>query len=109
MTPDPQILEIPRGRAWAETWRMAEDDGTAIDLTGMSFAFEVRPSTEGEPAITGTATVADAAGGEVELSLSESQVGQLSGERACHWLLTATDPLGATQEARGTVWLLDDL
>jgi len=101
----PEIVKLPTGIDWEETWGMAEADGTAIDLTGYSYVFEIREK-DGATVTTGTATVSDAAAGQITLSLTAAQIAALAG-RILQWALIETDSNDKDTAFTGAVEIVD--
>jgi hypothetical protein len=108
MEPEADLIEIPRGRAWAETWSYLDEDDEAIDLTGCTGELHVRAKANGEPLVIGTWTPTEETG-EAELEISEEDVALLDGHRVLHWVLLVTDSLGEVDDARGVVRMIDDI
>lgn len=106
MEAEPRSIQMPRGRAWEETWGHQDDDSVDIILTGMTGELLVSASTAGGVLATGTWTPT-ATAGEAELVLTEEQVALFDEHRVLHWVLLITDTLGEVHEARGTIYMLD--
>jgi hypothetical protein len=106
MEAEPRSIQLPRGRAWEETWSHLDEDDAAIDLTGMTGELEISASTAGGVLATGTWTPT-ATMGQALLELTEEQVATMAAHRVGHWTLRVTDTLGAIHEARGTIYMLD--
>lgn len=106
MEAEPRSIQLPRGRAWEETWSHLDEDDAAIDLTGMTGELEISASTAGGVLATGTWTPT-ATAGQALLALTEEQVATMAEHRVGHWTLRVTDTLDAIHEARGTIYMLD--
>ena len=111
MDPEPQTLRIRRGRAWSETWAMADDENERPNLTGATASLEIFAASGTLPLVTATAVVSEATSGDdkgtVALSLTLSQVAELDDIRVAHWFFQLTDSLGKVHDCDGPVWMTD--
>jgi len=68
----PRPLDIPlqRNEDYAATWKLADETGTAIDLTGWSFSLDIRdPLNNATLIASGVVSIPDPVGGEVQIKI----------------------------------------
>jgi hypothetical protein len=76
-----------------------------LGLSGASIAFYKKASPDAaDPAATGTWTVTDAAGGEADLTLTDSDVGA----KGTYWYRVDVTKGGATNTARAGYFIVKD-
>lgn len=78
MKPAKLDIDIAQGETWVLTVTLAEDDGTAIDISGGSGQCQIRTQPGGQVLASPTVTVTDGAAGEFELSLTYTQTAALA-------------------------------
>lgn len=104
-------IELQRNATFARQFALTDDTGAALDLTGATFAFDVkaRAGDPDPPLASATVTVVNAAGGLVKVVLAGSLFAAIDGDYEAVRL--AYDFIGtqagiSTVLARGTLTLL---
>lgn len=113
MEPEDSQIVIPRGRAWSETWRLADDANAPAVLSGCTASLSIAAATGSAVSEDAAVSVNEAGegeegAGEVSFALTAEQVASFAADRVLHWLFKLTDTLGTVHEARGTVLMEDD-
>jgi hypothetical protein len=65
-------IAVQRNEAYTGTWTISDDDGVAIDLTGMTLAMQIRQGTTQTLVQAATIEVTDAAAGEITVTVDAS-------------------------------------
>jgi hypothetical protein len=62
-------IAVQRNEAYQGTWNISDEDGVAINLTGMTVALQIREPTTQTLVQAGTIEVTDAAAGEITVTI----------------------------------------
>lgn len=73
---------------------LADDEVTPLDLTGRTYTWSIAPDRGKTPVLTGSAVVVDAAAGEVQINLTDTQTATLTEGRYAYDLV---EFVGATE------------
>lgn len=75
-------IQLERNGTYQTAWSVADDEGTAIDVTGWAFALDVKYAAgEPDPPIaSATITVVDAATGELSVVIEGADFAAVEGE-----------------------------
>lgn len=73
---------VVRGDDQTRTFQIvADDEVTAVDITGRTYTWSISTSLGGTVAATGSATISDATNGYVEIALTDTQTAALTETR----------------------------
>lgn len=104
-------IEVPRNADYARQFAIVDDEGLALDLTGATFAFDIkyRAGDADPPLATATLAVVDAPGGLISVTIEGEDFAAVDGineivRLAYDWL--GTQDGITTVLARGAVVLM---
>ena len=100
-------LELVRGSAFARTITY-KTNGSAQNLTGYTFAGQVRTAS-GTLAATFTIAIVNAAAGTFSVALSSAQTSALDATLEYNWSIEQTVSAITTELIRGSVVVLDEV
>ncbi len=109
IVPAPVNLTIEQGNTWSAQLAFADGNHTPINLSGYTFAAQVRPSySSSAVTATFTCTVTDAAGGLMTISLTSTQTAALLAPSKGQWDLWMyqTSPATALRIMAGDVFVI---
>lgn len=100
-------ITIVRGKAWAETYTIKEN-GTAVNITGRTYASQIRTAT-GTLAATGTCVIVDAANGKVSVAFTGAATSALVTGTEYVWSFVQNESGLTSELLRGDVQVLEDI
>lgn len=76
-------IELERNGTYVESWQITDDEGVAIDVTGWTFAMDVKYAAgESDPPLaSATVTVDNAATGELTVQIEGADFAAVDGEK----------------------------
>lgn len=100
-------LLLRKGAAFVRTFNLDTQTGSPVDITGWTFASQIRTQA-GVLSATFTCTIVNAAQGVFSISLTAASIAGLTVGTVYVWDLEATSPSGPFEVMRGVVNVINE-